>query len=80
VPCTVAEHVDVPLVTIESGLQTTATEMIVMGTATLTVAVPDLVASWTEIAVIVAFPAAEGVKTPAEVIVPLVAVHVTAGL
>jgi hypothetical protein len=62
------------------GRQVTDTDVIVGGNATVTVVDPNLVASWTEVAVIAAFPAAEGVKSPAEVIAPLVAVHVTAGL
>jgi hypothetical protein len=44
---------------------------------TVTAALPDFVVSWVEIAVMVAVPVAEGVNTPAEVIVPSVAVHVT---
>lgn len=45
---------------------------------TETVAIPDFVASWTEVAVIAALPAAAGVKMPPAEIVPFVAVHVTA--
>lgn len=46
--------------------------------ATATGAEPDLVESWVDVAVTVAFPAPEGVKTPADETVPPVADHVTA--
>jgi hypothetical protein len=62
------------------GRQVTETEVIAGGTATATVVDPNLVASWTDVAVMVALPAADGVKTPAEVIAPTVAVQFTAGL
>ena len=63
------------------GEHETLTEVIVGGTAvTVTVVIPDLVESWVEVAVTVAVPVAEGINTPAEVIVPPVAVHVTAEL
>jgi hypothetical protein len=45
---------------------------------TVTGAKPDCVGSSTEVAVMVAAPPDEGVKTPAEVIVPPVADHETA--
>ena len=51
--------------------------MIVGGTVTVTVAVPDLLVSQVEVAVMVAVPAPEGVNTPDEMIVPPVADHVT---
>jgi hypothetical protein len=54
--------------------------VIVAGTATVTVAEPDFVESSVDVAEIVAVPAAEGVNTPADVIVPPVADHVTAEL
>jgi hypothetical protein len=62
------------------GRQVTETEVIAGGTATTIVADPNLVASWTEVAVIVPIPAADGVKIPAGVIVPPVADQITAGL
>src|ERR1035441_6456687 len=80
VPRTVAEHIEVPVVRIEAELQTTVTEVIAMGAATVTALEPDLLPSCTEVAVIVALPAPDGVKTPPEVIVPPVAVQVTAWL
>jgi hypothetical protein len=49
-------------------------------TATGTEVDPDFVESWTEVAVIVAFPIAEAVKTPAGVIDPFVADQATDGL
>lgn len=79
VPCTVAEHPEVvPLPRMSVvGEQVTATEVIVGGTLTATLAEPDLVESSVEVAVTVAFPVAEGVKTPADVIDPPVADHET---
>jgi hypothetical protein len=53
------------------------------GGVTVTVAVPDLVASWVEVAVMVAAPAPLGVKTPALLTVPMLVGltdHVTAEL
>ena len=47
---------------------------------TVTLADPDLVESSVEVAVTVAVPAAEGVNTPVAVIVPFVAVQLTAEL
>ncbi len=44
---------------------------------TVTLALPDFVESSVEVAVMVAVPVPDGVKTPAEVIVPPVAVHAT---
>jgi hypothetical protein len=44
------------------------------------VADPDLVESWEEVAVIVTFPATEGVNRPTAEIVPPDAAHVTAEL
>jgi len=62
----------------EVGEHETLTDVIVGDTVvTVTVAEPDLVESSVEVAVMLAVPVAEGVKTPAEVIVPPVAVHVT---
>ena len=51
--------------------------MIVAGADTLTVADPDLVESSVDVAVMVAVPAAEGVNTPDEVVLPSVADQVT---
>ena len=64
----------------DAGEQTTVTDVIVAGAATVTVAEPNFVESSVDVAVIVAVPAAEGVNTPADVIVPPVADHVTAEL
>jgi hypothetical protein len=61
----------------DAGEQATETEVIVTGTVTDTVADPDLVESSVDVAVMVAVPAAEGVNTPAEVVVPSVADQVT---
>ena len=55
----------------------TDTAVIVTGTVTVTDAEPDFVVSSVEVAVIVAVPAAEGVKTPAELTTPSVADQVT---
>ena len=57
VPCTVAEHWLVwPSCTV-AGLHETLTEVIV-GTVTVTFAVPDFVESWVEVALTVADPEA----------------------
>jgi hypothetical protein len=56
VPATVGVQVDVWFVRIEAGVQATDTEVIVVGTDTLTVPVPDLVESAELLAVIVACP------------------------
>jgi hypothetical protein len=53
---------------------------VVAGLPTTIDAVPDFVASSVDVAVIVAVPAAVGVNTPEDVIVPSVAPHVTAEL
>jgi hypothetical protein len=45
VPCTVAVQVDVCVVRMDAGEQTTETEVIVDGAVTVTVALPDLVES-----------------------------------
>ena len=63
-----------------AGEQTTETEVMVMGTATETIAVPDFVLSCVEVAVMVARTAAAGVNAPAEVMAPSVADQVTAEL
>jgi hypothetical protein len=82
VPCTIAEHPEVvPLPRMSVvGEQVTATEVIEGSTLTVTLVEPYLLESSVEVAVTVAVPTPEGVKTPDEVIVPPVAVHVTAEL
>ena len=80
VPVTVDVHVEVCVVRMDVGEQTTVTDVIVGGRTTVTDAEPDLVESSVDVAVIVAFPAPEGVKTPTEEAVPPVADHVTAEL
>jgi hypothetical protein len=64
----------------DDGEQVSVTDVIVGGTATVTAAEPDFVESSVDVALIVAVPAAEGVNTPADVIVPPVVDHVTAEL
>jgi len=77
VPVTVGVQVDVCVVRMEVGEQTTETAVIEEGAVTVTVAPPDLVESSADVAVMVAFPTAEGENTPAEVIVPSVDDQVT---
>jgi hypothetical protein len=74
---TIAEQAAVWVVRMAAGVQATEIEVIATGTATATVAEPDLVTSCVEIAVMVAAPAVVGVKTPVAVIVPPVADQVT---
>lgn len=62
------------------GEQAIETEVMVGGAATVTFALPDLVESCVEVAVMVAVPVPLGVKTPDEVIAPSVAAQVTAEL
>ena len=77
-PATTAVHAEVAVVEILAGEQLTVTTVMVeLGAATVTVAVPDFVGSATLAAVIVEAPTALAVKTPAEVIDPPFAVHVT---
>jgi hypothetical protein len=71
VPCTVAVQVDVCVVRMDAGEQPTETEVIVDGAATVTVALPDLVESCVDVAVMVAVPVPEGVRTPALLTVPM---------
>ena len=68
------------MVRIEVGEQTTETEVMVGGTTTVTVVEPDLVEFWVDVAVMVAVPDAEAVKTPADVTVPPAADQLTAEL
>lgn len=65
------------MVRIDVGEQAAETEVIVGATVTVTVAEPDLVESSVEVAVMLAVPVPDGVNTPADVIAPPVAVHVT---
>ena len=71
VPCTVAVQVDVWVVRIDAGEQSTETEVIVDGAVTVTAALPDLVESCVDVAVIVAVPVLEAVNTPALLTVPM---------
>ena len=71
VPCTVAVQVDVWVVRIDAGEQSTETEVIVDGAVTVTVALPDLVESCVDVAVMVAVPTPAGVRTPALLTVPM---------
>ena len=81
VPCTLARHVLVCVVRIDDGEHVAETEVIVGGgTITVITAAPDLVASCKEVALQLAVPAAAGVNTPADVMVPLVADQLTAEL
>jgi hypothetical protein len=71
VPCTVAVQVDVWVVRIDAGEQSTETEVIVDGAVTVSVALPDLVESCVDVAVMVAVPTPAGVRTPALLTVPM---------
>ena len=71
VPCTVAVQVDVCVVRMDAGEQPTETEVTVDGAVTVTVALPDLVESCVDVAVMVAVPVPAGVKTPALLTVPM---------
>jgi hypothetical protein len=75
-----AEQLEVCKTRIGLGRQVIDTDAIAGVTATVTVVDPNFVASWTDVAVIVAFPVADAVKTPAGVIEPPVADQVTDGL
>lgn len=79
----------VPLIVSDCGAAPTVNElgesMVTVGTglagtATVTDVVPDFVESCVDVAAMVAVPDAAGVNTPAELIVPSVADHVTAVL
>jgi hypothetical protein len=83
VPVTAATHVAVCAVVIEVGKHETATDVIVGGgTVTVTIAEPDTLVypACAEFAVQVAVPTPLGVNTPPAVIVPPVAVQLTAEL
>jgi len=73
VPVTVGAQAEVWDVLMDAGKQATVTEVTAGGTVTETVAEPDLVESWAEVAVIFAVPAAAGVKTPALLTAPMLA-------
>jgi hypothetical protein len=82
VPCTCAVHCDVLSGFTVEGLHVAETEVMVDAAAcTVTVASPDAVESCTLVAVIVTVPGEPGaVKAPLELMVPALAVQVTAGL
>jgi hypothetical protein len=70
-------------VVIEDGEHETVTDVmvgVIVVAETTTLLDPDLVVSCVEVAVMIAVPVPLGVKTPADVIVPPVADHVTAEL
>jgi len=76
-------HVAVCDVLIEAGVAVTPILVTLMGAVVEDVtmdALPDCVLSWVEVATQVPVPVPDGVKTPDCVIVPPVAVHVTAVL
>jgi hypothetical protein len=71
VPLTVGVQEEVWVVRIEPGEQDTATVVMAGDTVTVTVAEPDLVGSWVEVAVRVAVPEEAGVKTPELLTLPI---------
>jgi hypothetical protein len=73
VPVTAGAQAEVCDVEMEAGEQVSATEVIVGGTVTVTLAEPDLVESCVEVAWTVAMPAASGVKTPVLLTAPMFA-------
>lgn len=77
VPVTTAVHIEVCAVVIDVGDALTLTEVIVTGTDTTTVALPDLLGSSCEVAVTVAVPTPVDVSTPEDVIVPSVVAQFT---
>ncbi len=82
-PLTVGVQDAVWVVRIDPGEQDAVTEVTVLGTATVTVAMPDLVVSCVEVAVRVAVPEEVGMKTPAPLTEPMLdgdTVQVTAEL
>lgn len=83
VPNTVAAQVDVCPAEMDAGEAETVIPVTVNGAeVTVMFAEPEMLVypAWAELAVHVAVPAPDGVKTPAGVIVPPVAVHITAEL
>jgi len=74
-------HCEVCPVCTDVGLQETETEVMVDAAVTVTVAVPDLVLSCVEVAVMATEPAVPGaVNSPKELIVPALAPQLTAEL
>ena len=55
----------------DAGAQSTVIEVIVAGVVTATVALPDLVESCVDVAVMVAVPVPAGLRTPALLTVPM---------
>jgi hypothetical protein len=83
VPATVAAQVEVCAVVMEAGVAATVMETTVkVGAVTVILAAPVMAVypAWAEVAMHLAVPAPEGVSTPACVMAPPVAVHVTAEL
>jgi hypothetical protein len=81
VPVTVAVQEDVCVIKIALGEQATETDVIVGGKMTDTVIDPEMLVSCADVAVMVTLPAVPGaVKSPDELIVPALAVHVTVEL
>ena len=82
IPLTVALHCEVCPVVMLEGLAVTDTPVTVMAAVTVIGAEPKTLVNpvWAEFAVQLALPAPDGVKSPAVVIVPPVAVQVTAEL
>ena len=83
VPNTFAAHVEVCAVLMEEGVAATVIEVMVNGAlVTVIGAELDMLAypAWAELAMQLPAPTPDGVNTPAGVIVPPVAVHVTAVL
>src|SRR5579859_3912876 len=80
VPTTFATQVEVCVGEIDAGFGVTVIEVMVTGAVTAMLAVPETLVNpaCVELAVQVPVPAADGVKTPPAVMVPPVAVHVTA--
>ena len=73
-----AQVIDLPATTVVAG-QVTVTPLIVGGGMTVTVAVEDLVGSWTLVALtVIDVPVVGAVRTPVEVIEPPEADQVTA--
>ncbi len=84
-PATVAEQVEVWDVVMEEGVAVTVMPVTVTGGAvavTAMAAEPETVVypAWVDVAMHLAVPVPEGVKTPSCVMTPPVAVHVTAVL
>ena len=71
VPCTAAVQADVCVVRMDAGEPATETDVIVAGAVTVTVALPDFVASCVDVSVMVAVPVPVELKTPALLTVPM---------